>query len=287
MRNLMIALFLIVFMLQCNSSNNLKNTRQKKNTATEISIPPDLIQLQPQLSRESRTNKSVERRKNTTRIYDGVVSAGRPFMAALLYEEEGNWIQYCGASVISDRWLVTAAHCKAEVGEKAIISRSDLKSNVGGLVVNVVEVKTHPSYTGKKEHDLALVRVSVNIPKSIPRISIMNSPPIGTRVFAAGWGEMENKEDSAILLEVDVPVVGNDECIKAYARLTDNMMCAGEEDRDTCQGDSGGPLFLQNGNFVNQYGITSFGDAECGKKGFPGVYTRVANYREWIATQIK
>ncbi|CAB1341371.1 unnamed protein product [Coregonus sp. 'balchen'] len=60
-------------------------------------------------------------------------------------------------------------------------------------------------------------------------------------------------------------------------------MCAGfwEGGKDTCQGDSGGPLVrLSAGQFV-QVGITSFGKG-CGREVFPGVYTRLASYMDFI-----
>jgi len=73
--------------------------------------------------------------------------------------------------------------------------------------------------------------------------------------------------------------------------LTGNMVCAGEQSgaRDACQGDSGGPLFLQQNGGPVQVGIVSWGegpldaDMPCGHRNAYGVYTRIANYKDWIA----
>ena len=73
--------------------------------------------------------------------------------------------------------------------------------------------------------------------------------------------------------------------------LTGNMICAGETsgERDACNGDSGGPLFVKNGNEVTQLGIVSWGEgpmnegAACGHENAYGVYTRLGNYKDWIA----
>lgn len=73
--------------------------------------------------------------------------------------------------------------------------------------------------------------------------------------------------------------------------LTGNMLCAGLADgaRDACNGDSGGPLFIRDGGAPVQVGVVSWGEgpmdaaAACGHANAYGVYTRVHNYRDWIA----
>jgi len=66
------------------------------------------------------------------------------------------------------------------------------------------------------------------------------------------------------------------------------MMCAGDTVSggvDSCQGDSGGPLIgQQNGNWV-QVGIVSWG-VGCADAAYPGVYTNVANLRNWVAGRV-
>ena len=74
-------------------------------------------------------------------------------------------------------------------------------------------------------------------------------------------------------------------------RLTANMICAGTTSgvRDACNGDSGGPLFIEKADGVEQIGVVSWGEgpmdaaAACGHENAYGVYTRVANYKDWIA----
>ncbi|MBX3581679.1 MAG: serine protease [Rhizobiaceae bacterium] len=74
-------------------------------------------------------------------------------------------------------------------------------------------------------------------------------------------------------------------------RLTDNMICAGTSSgvRDACNGDSGGPLFSEGPDGPVQIGVVSWGEgpmdaaAACGHANAYGVYTRVSNYKDWIA----
>lgn len=69
-------------------------------------------------------------------------------------------------------------------------------------------------------------------------------------------------------------------------------MCAGGKNKkDSCSGDSGGPMQVAGSlnrdiRFVQQ-GIVSFGPKVCAIEGFPGVYTRVAYYLDWILDNIR
>jgi len=121
------------------------------------------------------------------------------------------------------------------------------------------------------------------------------------KAIVAGWGTTYNssKDDTTSiastpkLQKLEVKVLTIEECINKYSKLgldlenhisVENQTCAGgEKDKDSCDGDSGGPLFAQANPFVPNMivGVVSFGTGRCGK-GAPGVYTRVASYRQWI-----
>jgi secreted trypsin-like serine protease len=237
----------------------------------------------------ARSGRSADIHAGTNRIVGGVLSPGRPFVVAFLEEKDGKWLQYCGGSVIATRWVLTAAHCLVRQGEMAIVGRSNLAGS-GGQQLTVHRTIAHDEYDpDTKKNDLALVELTGDISDTIERVQLDAPPAVGTRVMAAGWGFMAEKNDGGQstlrLREVDVPVVEHGTCKKSYLNLTDRMMCAGEEGKDSCQGDSGGPLFVMNGTTVTQYGVVSRGKG-CGRKGFPGVYSRVDRFREWIQQTI-
>lgn len=124
--------------------------------------------------------------------------------------------------------------------------------------------------------------------------------------FIAGWGRLHEKTNGMtnILQQVQLPVIGNDECKTIYEDagrfLTgleyrfkeEYVLCAGftEGCKDSCQGDSGGPLMLSvndNGrNAFHQLGIVSYGDG-CGRPNMPGVYTNVKEYIDWILKRLR
>lgn len=107
----------------------------------------------------------------------------------------------------------------------------------------------------------------------------------GDVATVTGWGKVDpsNEDYAPILKKVEVPVIDQADCDKAYhndGRVTDRMFCAGfinVGEQDACQGDSGGPV-LVNGKLT---GVVSWGIG-CGDKDYPGVYVRISSVRSWI-----
>lgn len=114
--------------------------------------------------------------------------------------------------------------------------------------------------------------------------------------MVTGWGRTIFQPRSTALMMIRISPIPNQECAEVYKRLAKieyKHMCAGgERGVDSCGGDSGGPL--QTTAFYHetdlryvQYGIVSFGHANCGEEGFPAVYTRVVYYLDWILDTIR
>ena len=112
--------------------------------------------------------------------------------------------------------------------------------------------------------------------------------------FFQGWGRLATGLQATTLQKAAVALVKNSACNKQWSGTNnapidnDSQICAGTGKTDTCDGDSGGPL-LSN-ELSPRYsiiGITSFGGNECASSEFPGVYTSVPNYLDWIAKQLK
>lgn len=197
---------------------------------------------------------------------------------------------YCGGSLISSKWVLTAAHCLTDSSGNPYTAEAGDSVGVGSYNLNTMSNYSvrrfivHPQYNPSTyDNDIGLVELASEV-GSVASIDYDTSHSLasGTQTKVAGWGTMtegvSNLPDN--LMEALVPIVDFNQCNVAYnGSLTSNMLCAGYfvSTRDSCQGDSGGPLMVDN----TLVGIVSWGNG-CAMDGYPGIYTKVQNYANWI-----
>ncbi|XP_046971365.1 CLIP domain-containing serine protease 14D-like [Vanessa cardui] len=262
--------------------------------------------------------------KATDRIIGGTIADidEFPWLGRISYsiDDENKFIFACSASLITDRYLVTAAHCVqsgrtlvpvsvrlGEWDEQTIKDCNDDYCNDSPPVdIKISKIITYPTYSKENltQDDIALIELEkpVNFTNFIQPVclptteyTVMQDYVHGSSYWVAGWGLTEFGTASPIKRKVKLEAVPSDTCKGILKNIPETsfskLICAGgRQGKDSCKGDSGGPLVreVMENYQANWYlfGITSLGANRCGTEGVPGVYTRVIRYMDWIRENV-
>ena len=230
-----------------------------------------------------------------------------PWQVALVFSSEPNdlYAQFCGGSIVSAEWIVTAAHCVPGATAAAIEVLAGITTlgESGSIRVALQEIISHPQYNDVTlENDIALLRLASPLdldgadktPIALPFTQQSASwPASGDPATVSGWGNTSATDsiypDVLMAAVVDVLTDPPETQCGSYTTsdyLPSLMLCAAEMTlgKDSCQGDSGGPLAVDVAGAWTLAGIVSWGFG-CADPQYPGVYTRVTSYLDWITSE--
>merc|ERR1711973_572355 len=219
-----------------------------------------------------------------------------PWMAALFIDDK--W--FCGGTLISDQWVLTAGHCADGASSvNVMLGAHNVREDVedGRMEIVSTDIYQHESYNGILIHnDIALIKLPEPIefndnirPICLPSYSEWNTTWYHLDMEISGWGKPTDSSDgiSPVLRDATVDTITNLLCALNFPINIDhrNICISGDGGTSTCNGDSGGPLeYLYEDGKYRQIGITSFGSGFGCEIGMPAAFTRVASFLEWIET---
>ncbi|KAM4833718.1 chymotrypsinogen B-like [Thomomys bottae] len=224
---------------------------------------------------------------------EDAVPGSWPWMVYIQYK---GGIYFCGGALISEYWVVTAAHCMVTREDKVVAGEYDLDSDEEDVqVLDIEEVIPNPEASIDPVHnDIALIKLATpaRFTKTVSPVCLAcdaaDFPP-GTPCVITGWGDtlLPKPESWYRLQQAVLPLVSTPECQEYWGKnVTDDMICAGGHGTSPCMGDSGGPLVCEKGGVWSQVGIVSWGSPQC-IANMPAVFTRITALLPWVKETLK
>ncbi|XP_049443295.1 mast cell protease 2-like [Epinephelus fuscoguttatus] len=210
------------------------------------------------------------------------VAHSRPYMVLLDQHEENGKKKNCGGFLLSEDFVMTAAHCKAR-SSYVLLGLHNYHNKIGVQRVMVKETFLHEDYNeATYENDIMLLELSTKaiLNENVKTIALADQGDgsLPKSCTVSGWGRTNRtiKSPSLILMEVNVTLTDSDQCNqeKTYCSKGHN---------GPAEGDSGGPLVCED---EKAYGVVSSRKLDSDGLEIYS-YAKIPYYKSWIESKMK
>uniref|UniRef100_A0A182RU96 Peptidase S1 domain-containing protein n=1 Tax=Anopheles funestus TaxID=62324 RepID=A0A182RU96_ANOFN len=240
-----------------------------------------------------------------------------PWHVALYRTEQHLSISYaCGGFIVSERTVITAAHCvTAPSGYQIAADELIVRVGLYDLLTlarhsqehTAGKIYRHDNFTlGSPRHDLALLtlRTIVEFGPFVQPICLPTEENALQEIdfgIVAGWGLTEHDAPARTLRSSTIPVVSYIRCLESDSSLFgpvlyDGMFCAGlQNGTNVCNGDSGGAFVANINGSWTALGIVAFSGVRedtdgqttfrCNTKSLAG-FINIPKYLGWITSVV-
>ncbi|XP_055912627.1 serine protease SP24D-like [Eupeodes corollae] len=232
----------------------------------------------------------VEAQPSASRVVGGKDAEIGQFPYQVVLYKDGSFT--CGGSIISSRYVLTAAHCvvigdgiETLPGRYFTVRVGSINRMAGGKIVGVKKVTVRQSY-GEFLDDVALLELEKELvfTKNIQKIDLYDTEvPKGAEIVISGWGRLTTGGETPLRLQYNtLTKIDSSDCDEAIGFGKEQIIClAHKKNNGACNGDSGGPAMYE-GKLV---GVAGFVVDGCGST-YPDGYAKVSYHRDWILEHI-